>query len=554
MDEPGFVDALTGDGIEAVYAVAVTPEPRLIFASQSTAELVGHSPEALYASADLVRSVLVDADTLCAVLAAALPDTSDVPVTLRTADGRETATLHRVRCVTYEDGEVVAYGAVSRVGARPEEAEPGPVVPPAEPDEPTTTRDAFALDALTGLPGRNETLDLIQAALDGPDGVALLCASVDNLSQVNEYHGHEAGDAVLAAVAERLRACLDASALIGRGTGGEFVVLLRGVSGADRAGEYAAAVVSGVRGPIRISDDEVQVTVTVGVALASGGDARELMRDATTAMRQAAAKGGDRWEFLDPERALATRHRVAVQASLRQALADDRIRPWFQPVVNLATETLAGYEALVRWEKEDGTVLEPAQFFDVAERSYLITTLDRIVLSRSLEALGRVDAHLLLATNVSGPTLAEGTFFDFVVEELARTGIAPDRLNLEVTETSLVEATDEVRAGMARLADLGVTWWVDDFGTGYSSISHLRDLPVGGLKLDRSFTMGVASGDQRSIRVAQGLAGLARGLAMRMVVEGVQGERDAAILLGQGWTLAQGFVFGRPSPEMRASA
>lgn len=391
---------------------------------------------------------------------------------------------------------------------------------------------------------------MVQAALDGPEGVALLCASVDNLSQVNDYHGHEAGDTVLGVVADRLRSCLGPSAQIGRGTGGEFVVLLVGVTSADRAGESAARVVSGVRGPIPISDDEVLVTVTVGVALASGGDARELTRDATTAMRQAAAKGGDRWEFLDPERALATRHRVAVQASLREALADDRIRPWFQPVVNLATEDLAGYEALVRWEKEDGTILEPAQFFDVAERSYLITALDRIVLSRSLEALGEVAPHLLLATNVSGPTLVEGTFFDFVVGELERTGIEPFRLNLEVTETSLVEATEEVRRGMNRLADLGVTWWVDDFGTGYSSISHLRDLPVGGLKLDRSFTMGVASGDQRSIRVAQGLAGLARGLSMKMVVEGVQGERDAAILLGQGWTLAQGYVFGRPGRDM----
>lgn len=527
------MDALTNDGVDVVYAVAVTPEPRLIFASQSTLALVGHRPEDLYASPDLVRQLLVDPEALCAVLSAALPDNVDVPVTLRGTGDDTIATVHRIRCVTYEDGEVVAYGAIRRAAA-PARVEGAPPV----------------ADALTGLPGRAETLGMVQAALDGPAGLALLCASVDNLSQVNDYHGHEAGDVVLATVAERLRAVLDPSARIGRGTGGEFVVLLPGVTSADRAGEYAAAVVTGVRGPVATADDEVQVSVTVGVALASSGDARELMRDATTAMRQAAAKGGDRWEFLDPERALATRHRVAVQASLRQALADDRIRPWFQPVVNLATETLAGYEALVRWEKEDGTILEPAQFFDVAERSYLITTLDRIVLSRSLETLAQAAPGLLLATNVSGPTLTEGTFFEFVAAELERTGIAPSRLNLEVTETSLVEATDEVRVGMTRLADLGVTWWVDDFGTGYSSISHLRDLPVGGLKLDRSFTMGVASGDQRSIRVAQGLAGLARGLSMKMVVEGVQGERDAAILLGQGWTLAQGFVFGRPSREM----
>lgn len=537
MPDPGFADALTSDGVDVVYAVAVTPQPRLIFTSQSVMDLLGHRPEDLYASVDLVHGILVDPGPLCSTLTAAGPDTVDVPVTLRAHDGEMIDTLHRVRCVTYEDGEVVAYGAVRRV-----------------PVEAAVVDEALASGSATELPGRSETLGLIQAALNGPNGVALLCASVDNLSQVNEHHGHEAGDAVLTAVAERIWASIDEGARIGRGAGGELVILLNGVTSADVAGECAARVVSGVRGPIDLDGDEVQVTVTVGVALASVGDARELMRDATTAMRQAAAKGGDRWEFLDPERALASRHRVAVQASLRQALADDRIRPWFQPVVNLATEQLAGYEALVRWEKEDGTVLEPAQFFDVAERSYLITTLDRIVLSRSLEALLAVEPDLLLATNVSGPTLTEGTFFDFVLDELERTGVDAHRLNLEVTETSLVEATEDVRLGMTRLAEAGVTWWVDDFGTGYSSISHLRDLPVGGLKLDRSFTMGVASGDQRSIRVAQGLAGLARGLSMKMVVEGVQGERDAAILLGQGWNLAQGYVFGRPNRDMLPAA
>jgi EAL domain-containing protein (putative c-di-GMP-specific phosphodiesterase class I) len=194
--------------------------------------------------------------------------------------------------------------------------------------------------------------------------------------------------------------------------------------------------------------------------------------------------------------------------------------------------------------------MEPSQFFDAAERSYLITTLDRIVLKRALERLSDTDPRLLLATNVSAQSLADPGYFEFVMAELDRTGIEPDRLNLEVTETSLVDVSDAVKRGMESLSSIGATWWVDDFGTGYSSISHLRDLPVGGLKLDRSFTVGVASGDYRSIRVAQGLAGLARGLSLKMIVEGVQGERDAAVLLGQGWAMAQGWYFGRPTAEM----
>ncbi len=407
-------------------------------------------------------------------------------------------------------------------------------------------------DALTGLAKRGLTLARVQEALDRPDrsGLALLCASVDGLVAVNEAFTHTAGDRVLTVVAERLITAVGDVDRLGRIAGGEFLVILNDVFSADEAGQRAAELVAGLRGPVSIGPHEIEVTVSIGVAMPDGNDASELMRDATTAMRQASVKGHDRWEFLDAERARASRDRLAVQTSLRHALAEDRIRPWYQPVVNLADGSVAGYEALVRWERADGTVLEPDQFFDAAERTHLITTLDRTVLRRALDAILEQDSSLGIATNVSAPTLSDGGFFDYVIGELERTGLDPKRLSLEVTETSLVDVSDSVKAGMTRLAQLGVTWWVDDFGTGYSSISHLRDLPVGGLKLDRSFTVGVAAGDQRSIRVAQGLAGLARGLSLRMVVEGIQGERDAAILLGQGWTMAQGWFFGRPAREM----
>lgn len=407
-------------------------------------------------------------------------------------------------------------------------------------------------DALTGLAKRGLTLARVQALLDGPDraGLALLCASVDGLVAVNEAFTHTAGDRVLTVVSERLIEAVGDVDRLGRIAGGEFLVILTDVYTADEAGARAAELLGQLRGPVSIGPHEIEVTASIGVAMPDGDDASELMRDATTAMRQASVKGHDRWEFLDAERAHASRHRLAVQTALRRALTEDRIKPWYQPVVNLADSSVVGYEALVRWERSDGTVLEPAQFFDAAERSHLITTLDRIVLRHALDDMAQVDSRLIIAVNVSAATLSDGSFFDYVAAELERTGFDPQRLSLEVTETSLVDVSDAVRAGMTSLAQRGVVWWVDDFGTGYSSISHLRDLPVGGLKLDRSFTVGVASGDQRSIRVSQGLAGLARGLALRMVVEGVQGERDAAILLGQGWTFAQGWYFGRAERRM----
>lgn len=407
-------------------------------------------------------------------------------------------------------------------------------------------------DTLTGLAKRGLTLARVQEALDQPDrsGLALLCASVDGLVAVNEAFTHTAGDRVLTVVAEQLVESIGDINRVGRIAGGEFLVILTDVFTPDEAGARAGELLNALRGTVSIGPHEIEVTVSIGVAMPDGDDASELVRDATTAMRQASVKGHDRWEFLDAERAQASRHRLAVQTALREALAEDRIGPWYQPVVNLADGSVAGYEALVRWERADGTILEPLQFFDAAERSHLITTLDRVVLRRALDAILKQDSRLGIATNVSAPTLADGGFFDYVAGELDRTGIDPSRLGLEVTETALFDVSDAVKVGMAALAERGVTWWVDDFGTGYSSISHLRDLPVGGLKLDRSFTVGVASGDERSIRVAQGLAGLARGLSLQMVVEGIQGERDAAILLGQGWTMAQGWFFGRPARDM----
>lgn len=407
-------------------------------------------------------------------------------------------------------------------------------------------------DTLTGLAKRGLTLARVQGLLDQPDrsGLALLCTSVDGLVAVNEAYTHTAGDRVLTVVAERLIEAIGDADRVGRIAGGEFLAILTDVFTPEEAGVRAGELLNKLRGIVSIGPHEIEVTVSIGVALPDGDDASELMRDATTAMHQASAKGHDRWEFLDAELAHESGHRLAVQTALRHALAEDRIGPWYQPIVNLSDGSVAGYEALARWQQPDGTVLEPEQFLAAAECSHLITTIDRIVLRAALEAILEQGPHLVIATNVAAATLADRGFFDYVAGELDRTGIDPTRLGLEVTETSLVDVSQAVRVGMMRLAERGVTWWVDDFGTGYSSISHLRDLPVGGLKLDRSFTVGVASGDQRSIRVAQGLAGLARGLSLRTVVEGIQGERDAAILLGQGWTHAQGWFFGRPAREM----
>ena len=259
-------------------------------------------------------------------------------------------------------------------------------------------------------------------------------------------------------------------------------------------------------------------------------------------------KGPGRWEILDGNIAAESRRILDLKAGLRLALANDGIRPWFMPVADLATGEVRGYESLVRWVQPDGTVVPPDDFLPIAERSDLILQIDRVMLSRTLDVLASVEPHLHAAVNVSAATLRSGLLEQAVRAELARTGVAPRRLHLEVTETDLLHITPEIEATMRAIAEMGVLWWIDDFGTGFSSISHLRDMRVHGLKLDRSFTEGIGSGDDRAVRLAQGLIGLAEGLGLMTIAEGVETAEQAAVLLAQGWQWGQGWLYGKAAP------
>lgn len=404
-------------------------------------------------------------------------------------------------------------------------------------------------DALTGLARREVAVARIRDVLASRKGRewALLCAGVDRLTAVNQAYTHAAGDRVLTTVSERLVAATGSVDRVARVAGDEFVILLPDVVTAGDAGDAAERLLTAVRGSVAIGPHEIDVSICVGIAMADGQDAEELLRDATTALRQAGTHGGDRWGVLDENVAAQARRRLTVQAGLRDALATGQIQAWFQPIASLRTGTVVGHEALARWIRPDGTMVQPDDFLDVAEPSGLVSDVDRTILRQALGAMSP-SSTTHMAVNVSAATLSDPTFAPFVQQALARASVRPERLHLEVTETALLHVTDEVVSGMQALAHLGVSWWVDDFGTGFSSISHLRDLPVQGLKLDRSFTAGLEEGDQRSLRLAQGLVGLARGLALETVAEGVETEVQADILLGQGWSMGQGWYFGRPAP------
>lgn len=407
-----------------------------------------------------------------------------------------------------------------------------------------------AFDSLTGLAKQRLSLERIQDVLDTRDtpGWALLCVGVDGMTSINQAFTYAAGDAVLQEVASRLVEAAGAHDRVGRIAGDEFVVILRDLITTTDAAEASQRIINAVRGALEYEDVSLDVTASVGIAMWDGKDAESLLRDATAAMRVASKQGTARWAFLDENVAATSRLALEVQTRLRGALASGNIVAWFMPVVRLEDYKACGYEALVRWVLDDGTVMPPDTFLHVAERSGLIIDIDRTVLRQACDALMRIDHEQHIAVNVSAATLQSGALEGLVHGEIQRTGIDPARLHLEVTETALIQVSDEIRDSMQRLARLGITWWVDDFGTGYSSISHLRDLPIQGLKLDQSFTAGIAARDSHTARLTRGLVGLADGLNLRTVAEGVETAEQAALLQGQGWELAQGWHFGKPAP------
>ena len=411
-------------------------------------------------------------------------------------------------------------------------------------------RHAVEFDWLTGLAKKPLSMRRIQDLLDSrrTTGWALLCVGVDGMTAINQAFTYQTGDEVLREVAARLVASTGEHDRVGRIAGDEFVVMLRDISSAADAAETAQRLINDVHGSMQLNGNTIEVSACVGIAMLDQQDADAIIRDATGAMRAASRQGFGSYAFVDENAALLSRLALDTQVQLREALTQADLTAWYMPVFNLESNALVGYEALVRWVRSDGTVITPDRFLTVAERSHFIIDIDRLVLRHAVDALAQMATALHVAVNVSAQTLQAGNLEAMVRGELERSHVAPHRLHLEVTETALLDVSNSVKQVMHNLAELGIRWWLDDFGTGYSSISHLRDLPIHGVKLDQTFTAGLIAGDSHAARLTRGLVGLADGLNLRTVAEGVETGEQAALLRGQGWEMAQGWHFGKPAP------
>lgn len=412
---------------------------------------------------------------------------------------------------------------------------------------------ALRHDPLTGLSTRPVMLERLTDALadldPGQSELAVLSIGIDGLSLMNDAYTHQAGDQVLAQLAIRITRFLGSSDQVGRGTGDEFLVLLPRLASAADADPIAEALRQACQGRLPVGSQSIETTVSVGVATAGqGADPDGLIRDASLALRLAKSRGRNRSEFVDPKLAESARHRLSLLEEIRSGLGRGEFQPWFMPIVNLGDGSLRGYEALVRWIRPDGSVAEPGSFLPAVQQGPLATSLDHAVLSRSIEALAHLPAPLTVAVNLCPASVGQEGLVEVVRELLQRAGAPASRLHLELTESALLTVSAGIRRTIEELAALGVSWYVDDFGTGYSSISHLRDLPIAGLKLDRSFTLGVAAGATRATRLAKGLQGLAEGLDLDTVAEGVKTAEVAARLERQGWRRGQGWLYGKAAP------
>ncbi|HEX7444201.1 MAG TPA: EAL domain-containing protein, partial [Acidimicrobiales bacterium] len=413
-------------------------------------------------------------------------------------------------------------------------------------------------DPLTGLPNRTLLLDRLDGALARSRRhdrrVAVLFLDLDHFKVVNDSLGHGLGDRLLVAISERLAVALRPGDTVARFGGDEFVILCEDLVEEQDAVTIAERVDEALGAPFVIDETEVFVGVSIGIALPDGDDAEAetLIRDADAAMYRAKDKGRARWELFDNAMRASAVDRLDIENALRRALERRELRVFYQPIIDLRTGAIDGVEALLRWEHPERGLLPPGDFITVAEETGLIVPIGSWVLDQACRQVQRWQADgehagsLRIAVNLSGRQLGHSRLVDDVAGVLADTGINPAAVELEITESVLMDDVESSAETLGGLHALGVKLAVDDFGTGYSSMSYLRRFPVDLLKVDRSFVDGLGE-DPGDSAIATAIITLAHTLGLDAVAEGVESPLQLAELRRLGCDRAQGFFMARPA-------
>ncbi len=417
-----------------------------------------------------------------------------------------------------------------------------------------TLRAEMLRDSLTGLANRLGFTESIEAELDKRDGRAsehaVLVIDMRRFSRINESMGSLAGDELIITFARRLMSTLRAGDVLARTGGNEFGILVAIKRGAGDALKAADRILQTMTAPFRLSEMEIRVECAIGVALmADGQDPEELFRSAQFAVKQ--AKQAGRPQVYEPSEASAARRRFSIETELRRALEKEQLKLCYQPLINLRTGEVSGFEALARWHHDERGEISPTEFIPVAEESGLILQLGRWAMERAAATLAGWDAEagerlpVYVGVNLSAIQVARDDVAGMVEGALKAAGIDGSRLTLELTESSIVNDPARAMRVFEALKALDATVAMDDFGTGYSSLAYLQRLPIDILKIDRSFVTGML-GDSDSVAIVRAILSLADALNMSTIAEGVESVELATTLAALGCVSGQGFYFSKP--------
>jgi diguanylate cyclase (GGDEF)-like protein len=413
-------------------------------------------------------------------------------------------------------------------------------------------------DMLTGLPNRVALGQQIEAAVAqaGRDqGFAVFAIDLDDFRPVNETLGHGVGDELLAAVANRLLACVREIDSVARLGADEFIIVQRGIDRPEDAAVLARRIIEVVGAPYSLSSHEISVGLTIGITLApsDGTSCEKLLKNAEVALDRGKTEALGSFRFFEPEMDARIKARRLLERDLRDALTREAFEVYYQPIYSLDTDRICGFEALLRWNHPVRGFISPAEFIPIAEELGLIVPLGEWVLRRACEEATRWPDGLKVAVNVSAVQFTSASLVTAVREALRRTGLPGRRLELEITESVLVANPGATTAILHSLKALGVRVAMDDFGTGYSSLSYLRSFPFDKIKIDQSFVRDLCIADGTDF-IVRAVIGLGASLGMTTTAEGVETEAQLARLRAEGCDEVQGYLFSRPVPISEVAA
>lgn len=407
-------------------------------------------------------------------------------------------------------------------------------------------------DPLTGLANRvlfQAELQKATAAARRGRGCALLYVDLDHFKEVNDTLGHSAGDALLRAVTARLRAAVRETDIIARLGGDEFAIIQTPFDVPDDAAHLARRIIAALAEPVRLSGDRAVVGTSIGIACApaDGTDPEDLMRKADLALYQAKADGRGIYRFFKPDMTMRLQTRHALGINLRSALDRGEFELHYQVQVALPTREALGFEALLRWRPPGRTLVPPSEFIPLAESSGLIVPIGEWVIRQACTDAMTWPAHLSVAVNLSAVQFKAEGLVSVVRSALAESGLAPHRLELEITETVMLQHSETTLQTLHELRALGVRIAMDDFGTGYSSLSYLQRFPFNRIKIDQSFVRGLGR-EEGSKAIIRAVIGLGTNLGIATIAEGIETETQLAQVLAEGGVVGQGYLFSRPVP------